>query len=121
MGVVLVVEDDPDIIETTCILLEDAGFEALAASGPEKAIKLANLRSDIDVVFTDVNLRAETNGIELARQLKARGVHAAIIIVSGDLGWADTPLDENMRFLAKPYGREKLLAAVRDAYARRHP
>ena len=120
MRVVPVVEDDPDIVETTCFLLEDAGYEALPATGVDQALRVAETREDIDVIFTDVNLRAETNGIELARLLRARVRLASIVIVSGDLGWAETPLDEDMRFLAKPYGRDKLLAAVNDAYSRRH-
>ena len=34
--------------------------------------------------------------------------------------WADTPLDQDMRFLAKPFGRRTLLAAVGEACARTH-
>jgi DNA-binding NtrC family response regulator len=115
VNVVLVVEDDTDVMDVTCLLLEDAGYEVIAAQSAEQALRIAEGRSDIDVVFTDVNLHEAPNGIELAHQLKARGSRASIVVVSGDLGWADTPLDEDMRFLAKPYGRHTLLSVVGDA------
>lgn len=120
MSVVLVVEDDPDVRETTVLLLEDAGYEVLSAASSAQALGIADTRADIDVVFTDVNLREAPNGIELAHQLKARGSLASFVVVSGDLGWADTPLDQDMRFLAKPFGRRTLLAAVGEACARTH-
>ena len=93
MSVVLIVEDDTSVMEVTSFLLEDAGYEVLPAQGSEEALRAAKERPDIDVVFTDVNLREGLNGIELARVLKARGSHAAMVVVSGDLGWSDTPLD----------------------------
>lgn len=118
MSVVLVVEDDPDVRETTSLLLEDAGYEVLCAASSEQALSIAGRRTDIDVVFTDVNLREAPNGIELAHQLKARGSLASFVVVSGDLGWADTPMGEDMRFLGKPFGRRTLLAAVGEACLR---
>ena len=115
MSVVLVVEDDPDVRETTSVLLEDAGYEVLIADSSTQALEMADSRDDIDVVFTDVNLREAPNGIELARQLKSKGSRASFVVVSGDLGWAETSLDKDMRFLPKPFGRSTLLAVVGDA------
>ncbi len=115
VSVVLVVEDDPDVRETTSVLLEDAGYEVLIADSSTQALEMADSRDDIDVVFTDVNLREAPNGIELARQLKSKGSRASFVVVSGDLGWAETSLDKDMRFLPKPFGRSTLLAVVGDA------
>lgn len=118
MNVVLLVEDDPDVRETTTLLLEDAGYEVLIADGSEQALAIADDRGDIDVVFTDVNLRESPNGIELAYELRARGSQASFVVVSGDLGWTDTPLDEDMLFLPKPFGRLALLDVVGEACGR---
>ncbi|WP_161970935.1 response regulator [Aerosticca soli] len=115
----LIIEDDANIVDATSLLLEDAGYEVLSARNAEQAHALVEQRPDIDVVFTDVNLHGAVNGIELARQLKQRGSRASTVVVSGDLGWADTQLDADMRFLAKPYGRQTLLAAVAEACARK--
>lgn len=115
MNVVLIVEDDTSVMEVTSLLLEDAGYEVVPAQGAEQALRVAEERPDIDVIFTDVNLREGPNGIELARILKARGSRAATIVVSGDLGWSETPLDPDMHFLAKPYGRKTLLSLVAEA------
>ena len=117
MEVVLVVEDDIDVMEVTSLLLEDAGYVVLQARNAAQALRLATEHSDIRAVFTDVNLREGLNGIELAYELRARGNRASVVVVSGDLGWADTPLKEDMRFLSKPYGRRTLLAVVAEACA----
>lgn len=119
MSVVLVVEDDPNVMMMTCLLLEDAGYEVLKASNVEEAQDLARQRPDLDVLFTDVNLRARHNGIELARLIRQQGSRASVVIVSGDLGWAETTPDPYMRFLAKPFGRTVLLKAVASACADR--
>jgi CheY-like chemotaxis protein len=118
MSVVMVVEDDPDVREATGLLLEDAGYEVLAAESSSQALSIIQSRGDVDVVFTDVNLREDRNGIELAQEIRARGSRACFVVVSGDLGWSDTPLDDDMRFLAKPYGRRTLLEVVGDACGR---
>ena len=115
---VLLVEDDIDVMEVTSVLLEDAGYVVLQAKNANQALRLAEEHPDICAVFTDVNLREGLNGIELAYELRARGNSAAVVVVSGDLGWADTPLKEDMRFLSKPYGRQTLLAVVNEACAR---
>ncbi|MDO1527244.1 response regulator [Fulvimonas sp. R45] len=113
------VEDDPNVMAVTSLLLEDAGYEVLQAASAETALDLADQRRDIDVLFTDVNLREGHNGIELARLMRQRGNHASVVIVSGDLGWAGTVPDAHMRFLAKPFGRTALLNAVASACADR--
>lgn len=120
MNVIMVVEDDADIMAVTSMLLEDEGYEVIQASQASEALECARQHPDIDVVFTDVNLREGLNGIELARNLRAEGSHASMIVVSGDLGWAQTRLDPDMRFLAKPYTRKDLIQAVTEACARHH-
>lgn len=118
METVLLVEDDIDVMDVTSLLLEDAGYLVLQAKNATQALRLAEEYPDIGAVFTDVNLREGLNGIELAYELRARGNWASVVVVSGDLGWADTPLKEDMRFLSKPYGRKTLLAVVHEACAR---
>ncbi|BDU21399.1 response regulator [Dyella sp. GSA-30] len=118
METVLLVEDDIDVMDVTSLLLEDAGYVVLQAKNASQALRLAEEHPDIGAVFTDVNLRDGLNGIELAYELRARGNWASVVVVSGDLGWADTPLKEDMRFLSKPYGRKTLLAVVHEACAR---
>ncbi|HEX7815457.1 response regulator [Dyella sp.] len=118
MDAVLLVEDDMDVMEVTSVLLEDAGYQVLPARNAAQALRLVEQHPDIGAVFTDVNLRDGLNGIELAYELRARGNRASMIIVSGDLGWAETPLKEDMRFLPKPFGRQTLLTVVAEACAR---
>jgi DNA-binding NtrC family response regulator len=105
-------------MEVTSLLLEDAGYLVLQANNAEQALRLVGSHPEIGAVFTDVNLRDGLNGIELAYELRSRGVDASVIVVSGDLGWADTPLKDDMHFLPKPFGRKTLLTVVEEACAR---
>lgn len=118
MEEVLLVEDDVDVMEVTSLLLEDAGYQVWQAKNAAQALRLVGEHPHIGAVFTDVNLRDGLNGIELAYELRSRGVDASVIVVSGDLGWADTPLKDDMRFLPKPFGRQTLLTVVEEACAR---
>jgi DNA-binding NtrC family response regulator len=117
VGIVLLVEDDIDVMDVTSFLLEDAGYVVLQARNAAQALRLAEENPGICAVFTDVNLREGFNGVELAYELRARGNRASVVVVSGDLGWSETPLKDDMRFLSKPYDRQTLLAVVREACA----
>lgn len=111
----MVVEDDTKVIEVTSFFLEDAGHAVLTATSAQAALDLFSRHPNLDVLLTDVNLRDGCNGIELARRARARGCRAAVILVSGDLGWSNTAPDADMHFLAKPFGRTALLDMVASA------
>lgn len=113
----MVVEDDPNVIEVTSLLLEDAGYEVLKANGVGEALDLAASHPGLDVLLADVNLHDECNGIDLARRIRTGGCNAAVVIVSGDLRWSGTEPDDHMCFLAKPFGRATLLEAMRSVCA----
>ncbi|MBA4805720.1 MAG: response regulator [Brevundimonas sp.] len=117
-SVVHVVDDDAAVRNSLRFLLKASGFEAATyASGPELLAQAAELRPGC--VLTDVRM-PEMNGIELVRQLKARGVSHPVVVMTGH---ADVPLAiEAMRagvvdFIEKPFDDEALLAAVRSALA----
>jgi CheY-like chemotaxis protein len=112
---ILVVEDDPRVLGVTSMILEIAGYEVVQTNGAEEVLAMGEGLRDIDLMLTDVNLKHGLNGIELAREIRTRGYDASVIVVSGDLLWADTQLDEGMAFLAKPYDRQTLLSAIERA------
>src|SRR5215217_1405565 len=65
--VVLVVEDEPLVRAVAVDALEDAGFEVLEAATADYAVAVLGQRSDIRVLFTDVEMPGQLNGFQLAR------------------------------------------------------
>ncbi len=78
---VLVVDDECLIADTLCVILNENGFEAVAAhSGPEALAAARNLRPD--VVLSDV-LMPRMSGVELGVQLRKDFPGIKIILFSG--------------------------------------
>lgn len=68
-GFVLVVDDDPDIVATSRIVLESNGYEVqTAANGKEALDILARVRPD--VMLLDVMMASDTEGFDLAFKLR---------------------------------------------------
>lgn len=116
MDVVLIVEDDPAIADITSMVLEDAGYEVLTASGDREAAQIVAARKDICVVLTDKNLNG-VDGLSMVRRLRSEGMNAAVVIMSGDLSLSNEELGD-ITFLAKPYDMAELRQAIADACAR---
>jgi DNA-binding NtrC family response regulator len=118
MSIILVIEDEPEILEVTSVLLKSSGYDVINARNAEEGIRVAGARDDIDVVFTDVNLGHGMSGTDLVDKLREQGSQAAMVVVSGDMdpfsGWTHP----HAVFLPKPYGRRQLLTAIADARER---
>lgn len=105
--VVLVVEDEAFVNWTTCEALTDAGYEAIAASNADEAIEILESRSDIDVLFTDVDMPGSLDGIRLAAAVRDRWPPVHIIVTSGKHTPAKLP--ERAVFVPKPYRHDKIV------------
>jgi DNA-binding NtrC family response regulator len=112
VNVVLVVEDDPDILEITAYMLEDAGYEVITANGSAHALTAAAGRRDITLVLTDLNLRNDITGIEMGLLMRSNGLSCPLIVTSGDNEPPMATLEPWMTYLSKPFDRETLLATI---------
>lgn len=83
MSVVLVVEDEPLIRMAACMIVEDAGFIALEAANADDAIRILESRSDIRLIFTDVDMPGSLDGLKLAHFVRNRWPPIKIIVASG--------------------------------------
>lgn len=117
--VVLLVDDDASVRDMTCMLLEYAGYSVLLAGNASEAMTQLTAHPDVGLVVTDVNLKEGPNGFEMARAMKAAGMRASVIIVSGDPSWRETSQAADMHFLAKPYASAALMQAVAEGCSRR--
>jgi CheY-like chemotaxis protein len=82
---ILVVEDQPDVLETMLYLLKRVGCETTGAQTGAEAMQLAK-KGKFDLITLDIDL-PDTNGLELCRRLKQdRHLrHIPVIFVSGRL------------------------------------
>src|SRR5215217_2575185 len=81
--VVLVVEDEPLVRAVAVDALEDAGFEVLEAATADYAVAVLGQRSDIRVLFTDVEMPGQLNGFQLARFALEHYQRVRVIVGSG--------------------------------------
>lgn len=112
MKTVLLVEDNRDVLESTAFILQDAGYEVVAANGSEQAIQVASVRADIRLIVTDLNLDQGMTGIEMGIAMHKDGLRCPLIVMSGNAEPPETGLQSWMTYLAKPFDRKTLLAAI---------
>lgn len=113
-AVVLIVEDEPLIRFTTLDALEEAGHAVLEAGNADEAMVLLRNRTDVDIVFTDVNMAGSMDGLQLARRVRAMRPRIGIIITSGVVNLDPMLLPANTVFLPKPYQHDRLLTAIHE-------
>jgi len=107
--VVLVVEDEPLIRMMAMDMVEDAGFIALGAADANQAIALLEARSDIRLVFTDIDLPGSLDGMRLAACVRDRWPPVEIIVTSGRPVPQGSILPDRGQFLPKPYAQGELV------------
>ncbi|QDW41645.1 response regulator [Bradyrhizobium sp. KBS0727] len=112
--VVLIVEDDVLLRWTAIAIIEEAGFDVVEAGAGIEAISVLEKRSDIQTVFTDVELPGSINGIQLAHLIRTRWPSIRLIATSGQLRLREDDLPAGARFLHKPYAVANLTGALKE-------
>lgn len=110
--VVLVVEDEPLQRMMAVDLALDAGFEVVEAWSADEAVAILESRSDIRVVFTDVDMPGSMDGLKLAAAIRDRWPPIEIIVTSGHMRMTDGALPVRSVFFSKPYDTEKVAAEM---------
>ncbi|MDR3629067.1 MAG: PAS domain S-box protein [Desulfocapsaceae bacterium] len=114
---ILLVEDEPAVLEMTRIMLQRLGYNVLAASAPSKAISiLEGFAAEIHLLMTDV-IMPEMNGRDLAERLVNIKKGMKCLYMSGytsDIIANQGILNEGMHFIQKPFSRKVLAAAIRE-------
>jgi PAS domain S-box-containing protein len=117
---VLLVEDEPMILDITCRMLDLLGYRTVIAATPGEAIRLAREHAGrIDLLMTDV-VMPEMNGRELARNLLSLYPDLKRLFMSGytaDVIAHHGVLDPGVHFLQKPFSMNALAHKLREALA----
>ena len=112
LPLVLIVEDEGLVRLLAADMLEDAGYAVLEAANADVAWRLLEERSDISVVFTDVDMPGSMNGLGLARRVAERWPHIRLVITSGHCNPRPSDVPDDGQFIAKPYWAASVLRAI---------
>ena len=118
MNTVLIVDDDPDILDTVGFLLEDAGYRVVTALDGKTMFKGLD-KEFPDLVILDVTL-GEENGFELAMQVRKTS-SVPIIMLTGKGTETDRVVGLELGaddYITKPYSSAELLARVKSVLRR---
>jgi DNA-binding NtrC family response regulator len=109
---VLIVEDEALIRIVAADALVDRGIMAWEAGDADEALEALKQHPRIGLVFTDVNMPGEMDGLRLAHEVSAVHPGIELIVTSGAAGVAEADLPDNGSFLPKPYPPERLVEIV---------
>ena len=81
--VILIVEDEFLLRMDSVEILELAGFEVISATNADEAIAILSARSDVHLVFTDIQMPGSMDGLKLASFVRDRWPPIKIVVTSG--------------------------------------
>ena len=113
---ILVVEDDPDVLAFSTDALETLGYSVVSAGDAEQALAILDERSDITLLFTDVELPG-ANGQELVREALSQRPGLHVLYTTGyqeNAGLHRGALDREVTSLTKPFTIVDMAHTVRD-------
>ncbi len=110
---VLLVEDNDEVAALVREMLDELGFEVLRVSSARAALgALANGRR-VDLVFSDIVMPGDMNGLDLARETRARCLGIPVLLTSGYAEQAIHDAEtEGLTVLRKPYSLSDLSTAL---------
>jgi two-component sensor histidine kinase/DNA-binding response OmpR family regulator len=109
---VLIVEDEMMLRMRAVDIVEDAGFHPVEAVNADEALAILESRSDISLLFTDIQMPGSMDGLKLAHAVHDRWPAIKIILVSGQLTPTDVERPAESRFFGKPVSDEKMIAEL---------
>jgi len=109
---VLVVEDEMVLRMRALDIVEDAGFNPIEAVNAEQALAILEARSDISLLFTDIQMPGTMDGLKLAHAVHDRWPAIKIILVSGQLNPAEKDKPINSQFFGKPLDGKEMIAEL---------
>ncbi len=121
---IMVVDDDPDIVESCTLVLQKAGYEVAAAASREEGLERIN---DIkpDLLILDVMMVRPDDGITMSRELRSQGFSKPILMLTslGKVTGMSYGSDESMvpvdEYVEKPLSPVELVDKVADLLKRR--
>jgi CheY-like chemotaxis protein len=111
-AVVLVVEDEMLLRMRAVDMVEDAGYTSVEAVDADEAVAILESRSDVALIFTDIQMPGSMDGLKLAHTVHERWPPIKIILVSGQLKPANIDIPADSRFYGKPLEAKEMIAEM---------
>jgi DNA-binding response OmpR family regulator len=113
---ILVVDDEPRILEIVTYFLEQGGYEVVGAPSEAPALEAAKIRP-FDVAVLDIVLGRSSSGYDVAGRLKkvAGSEDTPVLFMSSKVEMAELFLesyDGRAEFIRKPFRKDELLGKV---------
>jgi CheY-like chemotaxis protein len=116
METILVVDDEPDLLELVQESLQAQGYRVLIAGNAREALELLTTHPGIDLLFSDLVMPGGIDGYELAAQATADRPNLKVLLTSGYTEKV-VPLGDHTQhaanLLKKPYRQAELAQRVR--------
>src|SRR3712207_2561206 len=119
----LIVEDDPEVRALAAVLLDETALEVLEVESAEAALQCLQERGgEVAMMFADVRLPGEMDGVQLARAACTLWPTIRIVLTSGDpSAWSDD-LPDCVTFMPKPWrGLDVLVQAEKAVHQSQPP
>jgi PAS domain S-box-containing protein len=114
-GTVLIVEDEPAVLEVASDIFDSLGYDVVTATDANEAIKVLDGNPSIDILFSDVIMPNGMNGVELSRKAREMRSDLKILLASG-YPMSALPSDglgAGVSFISKPYRWTELADKLR--------
>ena len=111
-GSVLLVEDNDQVATLVGEMLEELGYDVERVADATAALLTLGSKNTIDLVFSDIRMPGEMDGVELGRQLRIRRQNLPILLTSGYANGAQQAEREGFHVLPKPYDLPALAIAL---------
>lgn len=116
MAKIAIIDDDPDILDASSLILESKGYDVITATNPDDGYKIIKEKNP-NLIILDVMMNEPDDGFFLAQRLRREKIEIPIIMytsISKTLGLEFTagemiPVDE---FVEKPISPETLIDKV---------
>ena len=112
---ILVVDDDPDVLDTLRLVLEGHGYEMIGACSAEEGLRQFNT-SKPDLIIVDLMMEEVDSGTSIVKELRLRGNTAPVYMLSsvgdalhGNIAYAELGLSG---IFQKPIDRATLTATL---------
>ncbi len=120
MPKILIVDDDPDFVESTRMILETAGYQTVSAANGDQGLRMLAAEKP-DLVVLDVIMSTVLDGLAMSRQMTLNPAFKEIpVLMVTSIANTDYaalfPTDESINiggFLTKPIAPDQLLAQIK--------
>jgi CheY-like chemotaxis protein len=114
---ILLVEDDDTVRQATVSRLQSLGYAALEAKTGPEAITLLESGEPIALVFSDILMPGGMTGYDVAEWVQSMKPQLEVLLTTGysEIPLAMSEIGGGVKVLGKPYTREQLACALREA------